>query len=61
MRGDPPPLESPHPPSSRLPHDGVLTARYRRWFTDKLPDGQDLGLPMSAQLTEMYRALGQTD
>lgn len=54
-------MESPHPPSSRLPRDGVLTARYRRWFTDKLPDGQDLGLPMSAQLTEMYRALGQTD
>ena len=46
---------------ARMARDGVLTARYRRWFTDKLPDGQDLGLPMSAQLTEMYRALGQTD
>ena len=46
---------------ARMARDGVLSARYRRWFTDKLPDGQDLGLPMSAQLTEMYRALGQTD
>ena len=46
---------------ARMASDGTLQTRYRRWFTDKLPDGQDLDLPMSAQLTEMYRALGQPD
>ena len=46
---------------ARMARGGILTARCRRWFTDRLPDGQDLGLPMSAQLTEVYRALGQTD
>ena len=40
---------------------GELAARYRRWFVDRLPDGETLNLPMSAQLSEMYRALGQTD
>lgn len=46
---------------ARMARDGVLDARYRRWFVDRLPDGEDLNLPMSAQLTEMYRALGQAD
>lgn len=46
---------------ARMARDGVLTARYRRWFVDPLPDGRDLALPISAQLTEMYRALGQPD
>ena len=46
---------------ARMASDGTLQTRYRRWFTDKLPDGQDLDLPMSAQLTEMYRAMGQPD
>lgn len=40
---------------------GMLLARYDRWFLDRLPDGENLDLPMSAQLTEMYRALGQPD
>jgi ABC-type amino acid transport substrate-binding protein len=46
---------------ARMASDGTLSARYRRWFIDRLPDGEDLNLPMSAQLTEMYRALGQGD
>jgi glutamate/aspartate transport system substrate-binding protein len=41
--------------------DNVLGSRYRRWFMEKLPDGKVLDLPISAQLSEMYRALGQTD
>ncbi len=45
----------------RMAADGTLATRYRRWFTDRLPGGETLGLPMSAQLTEMYRALGQPD
>lgn len=45
----------------RMAGEGVLTARYRRWFLDKIPSGETLNLPMSAQLSEMYRALGQRD
>ena len=41
--------------------DNYLSRRYARWFVDKLPDGETLNLPMSAQLSEMYRSLGQTD
>ena len=41
--------------------DGALATRYRRWFTDKLPSGQTLAIPMSLQLSEIYRALGQPD
>lgn len=46
---------------TRMASDGVLTARYRRWFTDALPNGETLDLPISAQLTEMFRAMGQAD
>jgi glutamate/aspartate transport system substrate-binding protein len=45
----------------RMAADGTLTGRYNSWFTDRLPSGETLALPMSAQLTEMYRALGQPD
>ncbi len=45
----------------RMASSGYLTERYRRWFVDALPNGDNLHLPMSAQLTEMYRALGETD
>ena len=45
----------------RMARDGVLLSAYDRWFTEPLPTGQDLDLPMSAQLSEMYRALGQPD
>lgn len=46
---------------ARMASSGYLAQRYRRWFVDALPNGENLHLPMSAQLTEMYRALGQTD
>ena len=46
---------------ARMAKDGILAERYRRWFTDSLPGGKTLNLPMSAQLTEMYRVLGQPD
>ncbi len=46
---------------ARMARDGVLNDRYRRWFANALPDGETLNLPMSAQLNEMYRALGQPD
>lgn len=46
---------------ARMAGDGVLRATYDRWFLDRLPNGERLGLPMSAHLTEMYRGLGQPD
>ena len=45
----------------RMASDGTLNERYRRWFIDTLPSGENLHLPMSAQLTEMYRVLGEPD
>ena len=38
-----------------------LTTNYRKWFESPLPGGENLRLPMSAQLTEFYRVLGQSD
>lgn len=34
---------------------------YNRWFTRKLPSGEDLNLPMSPQLEEIFRTLGAPD
>jgi ABC-type amino acid transport substrate-binding protein len=45
----------------RMAREGTLGRLYSRWFTRRLPNGDTLNLPMSAQLTEMYRALGQPD
>lgn len=45
----------------RMAGEGQLSRAYNRWFTQKLPTGETLDLPISAQLSEMYRALGQPD
>lgn len=45
----------------RMAGEGQLSRAYNRWFTQKLPTGETLDLPISAQLSEMYRALGQLD
>jgi glutamate/aspartate transport system substrate-binding protein len=45
----------------RMAAEGILTRLYNRWFLDRLPNGETLGLEMSPQLAEMYRALGQQD
>ena len=45
----------------RMAGEGYLKAAYGRWFTQKLPTGETLDLPMSPHLAEMYRALGQPD
>lgn len=42
----------------RMARDGMLTASYGRWLTERLPNGESLNLPMSAQLAQMYSALG---
>jgi ABC-type amino acid transport substrate-binding protein len=38
-----------------------LEYNYDRWFLKKLPSGETLNLPMSAQLDEIFRALGAPD
>jgi glutamate/aspartate transport system substrate-binding protein len=38
-----------------------LEYTYKRWFLSKLPSGETLDLPMSAQLEEIFRALGAPD
>lgn len=45
----------------RMAGEGQLSAAYNRWFTQKLPTGETLDLPLGPQLAEMYRALGQPD
>lgn len=46
---------------TRLASDGTLYTLYKRWLTDRLPNGERMNMPISPQLAEMYRALGQPD
>jgi glutamate/aspartate transport system substrate-binding protein len=39
----------------------ALADTYRRWFLQPGPNGELLNLPMSAQLSEVFRALGEED
>ena len=45
----------------RMAADGTLHALYNRWLTQRLPTGENLNLPISPQLAEMYRVLGEPD
>jgi glutamate/aspartate transport system substrate-binding protein len=45
----------------RMAGEGTLNRLYARWLVDRLPTGETLNLPMSPQLAEMYRTLGQPD
>jgi ABC-type amino acid transport substrate-binding protein len=45
----------------RMASEGSLHALYNRWLTKQLPTGENLDLPISAQLAEMYRVLGEPD
>lgn len=46
---------------TRMAEEGRLTQLYTRWFMRRLPTGQRLSLPMSPQLEEIFRALGEED
>lgn len=46
---------------ARMAEGGTLRSLYLRWFRRRLPTGGVLDLPMSPQLEEMFRALGQPD
>jgi glutamate/aspartate transport system substrate-binding protein len=39
----------------------ALAATYRKWFLEPGPTGVSLNLPMSAQLSEVFRGLGEED
>ena len=45
----------------RMASEGTLHALYNRWLMKRLPTGETLSLPISPQLAEMYRALGEPD
>src|SRR4051794_8947771 len=45
----------------RMAREGTLRTLYRRWFMKELPTGENLNLPMSPHLAELYRALGEPD
>ena len=45
----------------RMAGEGTLSRLYARWLVDRLPTGETLNLPMSPQLAELYRMLGQPD
>jgi glutamate/aspartate transport system substrate-binding protein len=45
----------------RMAGESTLARLDNRWFTRQRPTGETLNLPMSPQLAEMYRALGQPD
>jgi len=45
----------------RMASEGTLHALYNRWLTKQLPTGENLNLPISPQLAEMFRALGEPD
>ena len=40
-----------------LAEDGEIERQYKRWFLQRLPSGQTLGLPMSPQLETLIRAM----
>jgi ABC-type amino acid transport substrate-binding protein len=46
---------------ARMASEGTLHALYNRWLTKQLPTGEILDLPISPQLAEMYRVLGEPD
>jgi glutamate/aspartate transport system substrate-binding protein len=60
-RDDPAFASLVHDSFVRLASEGTLYRLYNRWLVDKLPNGERMNMPISPQLAEMYRALGQPD
>jgi glutamate/aspartate transport system substrate-binding protein len=46
---------------ARLAGERRLAELYNKWFMRRLPTGETLNLPMSPQLGEIFRVLGQPD
>jgi glutamate/aspartate transport system substrate-binding protein len=45
----------------RMAESGRLSDLYDRWLMQRLPTGEMLNMPMSAELSEIFRVLGQPD
>jgi glutamate/aspartate transport system substrate-binding protein len=45
----------------RMAESRRLSELYSRWLQGRLPTGESLNMPISAELTEMWRVLGQPD
>ena len=46
---------------TRMAETGRLSELYTRWLVKRLPTGEQLDIPMGAQLTEIFRAAGAPD
>jgi glutamate/aspartate transport system substrate-binding protein len=46
---------------ARMASERRFTELYNKWFLRRLPTGETLNLPMSPQLAEIFRVLGQSD
>jgi glutamate/aspartate transport system substrate-binding protein len=46
---------------SRMASERRLAELYNKWFLRRLPTGETLNLPMSPQLEEVFRMLGQSE
>ena len=57
-KDDPEMAEAVRRAFSAMASDGQLMSAYRAWFLTPAPGGVSVELPMSAQLTEAFRAMG---
>ena len=46
---------------ARMAGERRLAELYNKWFLRRLPTGETLNLPMSPQLEEVFRMLGQPE
>jgi len=46
---------------NRMAESGRLSDLYTRWLVRRLPTGETLNIPMSAELSQIFRVLGQPD
>jgi len=46
---------------ARMARERRFAELYNKWFLRRLPTGETLNLPMSPQLAEIFRVLGQSD
>ena len=56
-RGDPQLARLVNETFRELADDGELERQYKQWFLKRLPGGAAMGLPMSAQLESIFRAM----
>jgi glutamate/aspartate transport system substrate-binding protein len=60
-RDDPPFAALVERTFARLAGERRLSELYSKWFLRRLPTGETLNLPMSAQLSEIFRMLGEPE